>query len=134
MRFRLSHAVRGSDEMGVMEQELFSFMFCVKSLAPYLLCKIFIVRTDHNNLLYLSNSTGSKLVRWRSLLSEFRFRIEHIPGAQNVVADGLTRVFHINLKKIGPLVQYCFKDDSAHLSYGRIRDRISPYWFQRLKK
>ena len=34
----------------------------------------------------------TKLVRWRVLLSEFRFQIERIPGAQNVVIDGLTRI------------------------------------------
>jgi len=97
MRFRLSHAVRASDEMGVMEQELFAFVFCVKSLSPYLLGKLFTVRTDHKNLVYISNSTVPKLVRWRVLLSEFRFQIEHIPGAQNVVADGHTRVFNLDL-------------------------------------
>ena len=37
MRFRLSHAIRVSYEMGVMEKELFAFVFCVKSLSPYLL-------------------------------------------------------------------------------------------------
>ena len=42
---------------------------------------------DRNNLVYVSNSTVPKLVRWRVLLSDFRFQIEHIPVAQNVVAD-----------------------------------------------
>ena len=73
-------------------------VFCVKSLAPHLLGKLFTVRTDCKNLVYLSNSTVLKLVRWRVLLSEFRFQIEHIPGAQNMVADELTRVFHMKLK------------------------------------
>ena len=60
------------------------------------------------------------------LLSELRFQIEHIPGVQNVVADGLTKIFPLDLKKISPSVRYCFKDDSTqHLSYGRIRHRIS---------
>ena len=98
---------------GVMEQELFAFVFCVKTLSPYLLGKLFTVRTDHKNLVFLSNSTVPKLVRWRVVLSEYRFQIEHIPGAQNVVADGLTRIFHLDLKKISPSVRYCFKDDST---------------------
>jgi len=124
MRFRLSHAVRESDEME--GEGARTVVFCVKSLIPYLLGKLFTVRTDHKNLVYLSNLTVSKLVRWRVLLSEFRFEIEHIPGAQNVVVDGLTRIFHLDLKKISPSVRYCFKDDSTqHLSYGRIRHRIS---------
>ena len=47
---------------GVMELELFAFVFCVKNLSPYLLGKLFTVRTDHKNLVYLSNSTVPKLV------------------------------------------------------------------------
>jgi hypothetical protein len=53
------------------------------------------------------------LVRWRVLLSEFRFHIEHIPGAQNVVADGLTRVFHVDYEKLPQKIKYCFKEDST---------------------
>ena len=107
----LSHTLsEQATRWGVMEPELFAFVFCVKSLSSYLLGKLFTVRTDHKNLVFLSKSTVPKLVRWRVLLSEFRFQIDHIPGAQNVVADGLTRIFHLDLKKINPSVRYCFKD------------------------
>ena len=88
----------------VMEQELFSFFFCVKSLAPYLLGKVFTVRTDHKKLGLPFNSTVPNLVRWRVLLSEFRFQIEHISDAQNVVADELKRIFHVELEKVSPSV------------------------------
>jgi hypothetical protein len=54
--------------------------------------RFFTVRTDHRNLLYLSNSTVPKLVRWRVILSEFNFVPEHIAGRDNVVVDGITRV------------------------------------------
>ena len=83
-----------------MELEVFIFVFCIKNLDPYLQGKHFTVRTDHKNLVYLSNSTVSKLVKWRVLLSEFRFQIEHIPGAQNVVADEVTMIFTKNCLKI----------------------------------
>ena len=63
--------------------------------------------------MFLSNSTVSKLVRQSVLLSKFLFHIEHIPGAQNVVADGLTRIFYLDLKKISSSVRYNFKDDST---------------------
>ena len=66
-----------STRWGVMEQKLFAFVFCVKTLSPYLLGKLFTVRTDHKNLVFLSNSTVLKLVRWRVLLSEFRFQIAY---------------------------------------------------------
>jgi len=63
--------------------------------------------------MHLVNSTIPKLVRWRVLLSEFRFQIEHIPGSQNVVADGLTRVFHLDYEKLPQKIKYCFKEDST---------------------
>jgi len=96
-----------------MELELFAFVFYVKKLSPYLFGKLFTVRIDHKNLVYLAKSTVQKLVRWRVLLSEFRFQIEHIPGSQNVVADGLTRIFHVDYEKLPEKIKYCFKEDST---------------------
>jgi hypothetical protein len=71
--------------------------------------KEFIVRTDHKNLIYLANSTVPKLVRWRIILSEFKYLIEHIPGASNVVVDGLTGVRWI---KGSTASRHMFKNDS----------------------
>ena len=88
-----------------MELELYAFVYCVKILAPYLLGKLFTVRTDHRNLVYLASSSVPKLVRWRVILSEYRFLIEHIPGAQNVVADGLTRVCRADFERDETSVQ-----------------------------
>ena len=75
-----------------MKLEIYAFVYCVKQLGPYLLGKLFTDRTDHKNLVCLSNSSIPKLMRWRVILSEYRFVIEHILGDQNIVADGLTRV------------------------------------------
>ena len=36
-----------------------------------------------------------KFVRWTVLFSEFLLLIHHIPGAQNVVSDGLTTVMSL---------------------------------------
>ena len=66
---------------GIMELELYAFVYCVKQLTPYLMGKLFMVKTDHKNLVYLSNSSIPKLVRWRVLLSEFRFLIHNISRA-----------------------------------------------------
>ena len=35
---------------GIMELQLYVFVYCVKTLAPYLLDKLCTVRTDHRNL------------------------------------------------------------------------------------
>ena len=71
------------------------------------------MRKDHKNLVYISNSTVPKLVRWRVLLSEFRFQIAHIPGSQNVVANVLTRVFRLDYEKLPQKIKHCFKEDST---------------------
>ena len=97
---------------GIMELELYAFVFCVKQLAPYLLGCRFTVRTDHKNLVYLSNSTIPKLVRCRVLLSEFQYQVEHIPGRCILVADGLTRVSRLEYEKIKLAGRYLYRDDT----------------------
>ena len=98
-----------------MELEIYAFVYCVKHLSPYLLLlgKVFIVRTDHKNLIYLANSTVLKLVKWRIILSEFNYLIEHIPGVSNVVADGLTRVRRIEGRRHPESERHMFKNDSV---------------------
>jgi hypothetical protein len=109
----VSHALsEQASRWGIMELELYAFVYCVKQLSPYLMGKQFIVRTDHKNLIYLANSTVPKLVRWRIILSEFKYLIEHIPGVSNVVADGLTRVRFIQGKRHPDSKWYMYKDDS----------------------
>ena len=73
--------------------------------------KLFTVKTDHKNLVYLANSSIPKLVRWRVLLSEFRFLIQYIPGVQNVVADGLTRVMSLSSVEIPKAKRHLFVED-----------------------
>jgi cleavage and polyadenylation specificity factor subunit 1 len=97
---------------GIMELELYALVYCVKQLTPYLLGRRFMVKTDHKNLLYLSNSTIPKLVRWRVLLSEFDFVISHISGESNVVADGLTRVFRLQFHELNALKRSVHIDDT----------------------
>ena len=94
---------------GITELELDAFVYCVKHLSPYLLGKEFIVRTDHKNLIHLANSTVPKLVRWRIIPSEFKYLIEHIPGASNVVADRLTRVRWIEGRRHPESKDICIK-------------------------
>ena len=92
--------------------ELCAFVFSVKNLAPYLLGALFTVRMDHNNLVYNSNLTAPELVRWTVLLSEFHFHIEHIPGAQNVVSDRLTRIFKLDYEILPENIKYFHREDT----------------------
>jgi hypothetical protein len=86
-----------------MELELFSFVFCVKNLSPNVLGKLFFGVSRQ----FDCSKTGSSFQR------EFRFQIEHIPGSQNVVVDGRTRIFYVDYEKLPEKIKYCFKEDST---------------------
>jgi len=86
------------------------FRFLREESCSYLLGKLFTVKTSHKNL---ADSTVPKLVRGRVLLSEFRFQKEHIPGAQNVVTNGLTRIFQLDYEKLPEKIKHWFKEDTT---------------------
>ena len=73
------------------EQEAYGIYFGVKSFSYYLMCKPFVLETDHNNLLWMEASAVPKVIRWRIYLQSYSFMLRHIPGKQNVVADWLSR-------------------------------------------
>ena len=97
---------------GIMLSDLYAFVYRVKQLSPYLLGKQFTVRTDHKNLVYLSDSSIPKLVRWPFILSEYRFVIDHISGDQNIVTDGLTRVNTLQYNDVDKLKHHLYQNDS----------------------
>lgn len=74
------------------EQEAYAIYFCIIKFQHFLKGSSFIVKTDHRNLKYIDNSTTPKVMRWRLALSEYDFIIQHLPGMDNPVADGLSRV------------------------------------------
>ncbi len=59
----------------------------------YLVGKEFLLETDHNNLLWIEASVVPKVVRWRIYLQSFNFKIRHISGKRNLVADWLSRLY-----------------------------------------
>ena len=73
------------------EQEAYGIYFGVKSFSYYLMCKNFVLETDHNNLLWMEASYVPKVIRWRIYLQSYNFLLRHIPGKQNTVADWLSR-------------------------------------------
>jgi hypothetical protein len=53
-----------------------------------------LLLTDHAALTYLNDSAtvSRRNARWLEFLSQFDFRIEHIKGRENIVADALSRI------------------------------------------
>ncbi|SJL14216.1 uncharacterized protein ARMOST_17672 [Armillaria ostoyae] len=51
--------------------------------------------TDHKGLLHLYNQKilSGRQARWLEKLGEFDFKVEYVPGAENVLADALSRLW-----------------------------------------
>ncbi|CAF2136139.1 unnamed protein product, partial [Rotaria magnacalcarata] len=90
-----------STSWGISEQdyastarELAGLRWAVKKLAPFLRGRKFIVHTDNQPLVYLSNTKciSSRLARTLEDLSDFDFEVKWIPGQSNIVADALSRM------------------------------------------
>jgi hypothetical protein len=73
------------------DQEAFAIFYAVTSLRHYLFGHPFVIETDHNNLQYISKYVDGRVGRWRLALQEYDFIVQHIAGATNTVADGLSR-------------------------------------------
>ena len=73
------------------EQEAYALFYAIQSCSYYLRCKEFILETDHNNLLWIEKSEVGKIVRWRVYMQSFVFKIRHILGRLNLIADFFSR-------------------------------------------
>ena len=73
------------------EQELFAVKWAIDKWRYFVGLTKFLVRTDHNNLRYLTNVDRGKVFRWAIYLSQFDFEIEFLAGDKNSIADWLSR-------------------------------------------
>ncbi|KAF0096477.1 MAG: hypothetical protein FD144_5878, partial [Rhodospirillaceae bacterium] len=77
------------------ERELYAVVRAIESFHVYLLGREFLLRTDHRALMGLFSSslqTSSRVVKWVMRLQPYTFRIEIIPGKENIPADALSRI------------------------------------------
>ncbi|RVW62945.1 Retrovirus-related Pol polyprotein from transposon 17.6 [Vitis vinifera] len=76
------------------EKELLAVVFALDKFCAYLVGSFIIVFTDHSALKYLLTKQDAKArsIRWILLLQEFDLQIQDKKGAENVVADHLSRV------------------------------------------
>ena len=76
------------------EKELLAVIFALDKFCSYLIGSSIVVYFDHAAVRYLMSNQNAKprLIRWILLLQEFNLTIKDKNGAENVVADHLSRL------------------------------------------
>ncbi len=79
----------------VIEKEALALLLALQHFEVYLSSgNRIVVYTDHNPLTFLSRMSNSnqRLMRWALIVQEFDLDIRYKKGAENIVADALSRV------------------------------------------
>ena len=81
--------------LSTIEKECLAIVWALGKFRPYLWGRRFRLETDHSPLCWLSRMKGSngKLLRWSLALQDYDFDVVHIKGRDNILADGLSRVY-----------------------------------------
>ena len=134
----LSRAFRGSElNWSTVEQEGFAIYFACKRWYPLLGGRRFTIETDHANLLYISDATSAKVIKWKLAIAELDFVLRHIPGVSNVVADDASRLCSVSgLENPSSLCALCSEGDNSEACYKRFslfsrkQNRIVTKWLR----
>ena len=81
----------------VIQKEAYGIFYSCMYLQSLLRDRLFTIRTDHRNLLFITEASNPMIVRWYMALSEFSFTLEFIPGIDNNIADSLSRLCRNNM-------------------------------------
>ena len=77
----------------ITEKELLAARYFKEYFRQYLLGRRFLVRSDHQSLVWLFQlkETRGKIVRWIEILSQYDFPIQYRPGKKQPHCDALSR-------------------------------------------
>ena len=93
----------------VREKECLAIKYVLGKLKHYLIATKFTVKclSDHRSLSFLKNGreTGGRIARWALSLAEYDYEIEYIKGADNQLADLLSRMVKAETLPANRLIQ-----------------------------
>ena len=72
-----------------LERECLEIVWGMNKFRLYLAGKPFILQTDHKPLWYLNHAKFQidRIMRWALALQGYNYKVESIPGKDNIVAD-----------------------------------------------
>jgi hypothetical protein len=84
------------------EKKFLAIFFACDKFRPYIVDSKVTIHTDHATIRYLMAKKDAKprLIRWVLLLQEFDLHIVDRKGAENPVADNLSRLENISFDPI----------------------------------
>ena len=99
-----SRALRGAEtNYSTIEKEMLAIIYGLQKFDYYLMGTAlpFEIVTDHQPLCHLPKTKDpyGRIGRWALLLQGYNYKIKHLPGQQNVVADVLSRFFAHDAKE-----------------------------------
>lgn len=76
------------------EKEAIAQVLALKEWRCFLEGSTFLLQTDHHPLIFLQSQPelSRMQARWLEFLQQFDFKVQHIPGKDNAVADALSRM------------------------------------------
>ena len=74
------------------EKEAYAIFYSLRKWEHLLRDVRFTLFTDHKNLTYLTKDPSPKVMRWRMAVQDYDFNIAYIPGEENIIADGFSRL------------------------------------------
>lgn len=90
-----SRTLNGAERnYSAVEREALAVIYGLSTNRPLILGYRIHILSDHRPLTWLLKSTvpSSRIARWQTLLGEFDFSIDYLPGSSNMVADFLSRI------------------------------------------
>ncbi|CAF1500051.1 unnamed protein product, partial [Rotaria sp. Silwood1] len=111
------------------EQECYAIVQAIEKWDKYLRGHEFILETDHEPLIHFANKEqlNKRCERWRLKLAEYRFKVKHIQGKKNHMADYLSRSpVDIAEEDIEERTQYESTSTQTDLSFSSLNDNLIP--------